>query len=71
MCYQLGNPFSTKIKHSKLMREGEILAATWSLHLGSYLMASMPYLQLISLMLAITASILTIVKMARKPKKGE
>jgi hypothetical protein len=53
------------------MREGDILAATWSLHIGSYLMASMPYLQLISLMLAITASTLTIIKMTKKPKKGE
>ena len=71
MCCKLGNPFSTKIKHSKLMREGDVLAATWSLHIGSYLMASMPYLQFISLVLAMTASILTIIKMTKKPKKGE
>ena len=53
------------------MREGDVLAATWSLHIGSYLMASMPYLQFISLVLAMTASILTIIKMTKKPKKGE
>jgi F0F1-type ATP synthase assembly protein I len=53
------------------MKEQEILATTWGLHLGSYLMASMPYLQIISLMLAMTASILTIIKLTKKPKKGE
>jgi hypothetical protein len=52
------------------MREGEVLVATWSLHLGSYLMASMPYLQLISLILAMTASVLTIIKMTKKSKKN-
>ena len=71
MCCELGNSIGTKIKHSKLMKEQEILATTWGLHLGSYLMASMPYLQIISLILAMTASILTIIKLTKKPKKGE
>jgi len=53
------------------MKQGEILATTWGLHLGSYLMASTPYLQVISLMLAMIASILTIIKMSKKPNKGE
>ena len=53
------------------MKEGNVLAATWSLHIGSYLMASTPYLQLISLILAMTASTLTIIKMTKKSKKDE
>jgi len=38
------------------------IAGAWGLHFSSYLMQSMPFLQFLSLILAITASTLTIIK---------
>ena len=42
----------------------------WSLHIGSYLMASMPYLQFISLSLAIIVSIVTLRKILRSERRN-
>jgi hypothetical protein len=44
-------------------------AGVWGLHITSYLMAAVPYLQILSLTLAIVVSTMTIVKMVRSPKK--
>lgn len=44
-------------------------AGVWGLHITSYLMATIPYLQIISLTLAIVVSTMTIVKMLKSPKK--
>lgn len=46
---------------------------TWGLHLSSFIMASMPYLQALSLVLAIAVSIFTLrklIKDERKKRKG-
>jgi hypothetical protein len=43
----------------------------WSLHIGSYLMASMPYLQFMSLTLAIVVSIATLRKLIRAEKNAK
>ena len=46
---------------------------TWGLHISSFIMASMPYLQALSLILAITVSIFTLrklVKDERRKRKG-
>jgi hypothetical protein len=54
------------------MRESTAEVATagvWGLHITSYLMATIPYLQIISLTLAIVVSTMTIVKMLKSPKK--
>ena len=40
----------------------------WGLHLSSFLMASIPYLQVLSLVLAIGVSILTLRKLAKDSK---
>ena len=44
-------------------------AGVWGLHITSYLMAAVPYLQVLSLTLAIVVSTMTIIKMVRSPKK--
>lgn len=73
MCYKVGNYFSAENKHSKLMKQEPelIIAGAWSLHLGSYLMESMPYLQFFSLLLATIASILTLRKLLREERKND
>lgn len=43
----------------------------WSLHIGSYLMASMPYLQVTSLVLAIVVSIVTLRKLIRAERNAK
>jgi len=72
MCYVLGNFTDTKDKHSKLEMKTtttETLAAgAWGLHLTSFLVASIPYLQVLSLLLAIGVSILTIRKLVKDSK---
>jgi ABC-type nickel/cobalt efflux system permease component RcnA len=48
----------------------EVLAAgAWGLHLSSFIMQSMPYLQAMSLILAITVSIVTLRKLIRDERK--
>jgi len=72
MCCVLGNFTDTKDKHSKLEMKTtttETLAAgAWGLHLTSFLVASIPYLQVLSLLLAIGVSILTIRKLVKDSK---
>jgi hypothetical protein len=43
-----------------------LTAGAWGLHLSSFIMQSMPYLQAASLLLAITVSLLTIRKFMRE-----
>jgi ABC-type nickel/cobalt efflux system permease component RcnA len=43
-----------------------LTVGAWGLHLGSFIMASMPYLQAFSLILAIAVSIFTLRKMIRE-----
>ena len=42
----------------------------WSLHIGSYLMASMPYLQFMSLTLAIVVSVVTLRKLIKAERNA-
>jgi len=46
-----------------------LAVGAWGLHISSFLMASIPYLQVLSLVLAIGVSILTLRKLAKKKKK--
>lgn len=73
MCCWLGVITNSQNKYSKLkMRNttAEISAiGAWGLHLSSFIMASMPYLQAASLILAIVVSILTLRKLVRDEKK--
>ena len=41
-------------------------AGVWGLHISSYLMASLPYLQAASLLLAIIVSVVTLRKLIRE-----
>lgn len=43
----------------------------WSLHIGSYLMASMPYLQFMSLTLAIVVSVVTLRKLIKAERNAK
>ena len=52
-----------------LSNDSYILGA-WGLHVSSYLMASMPYIQLISLSLAILVSIVTLRKLIRSERRN-
>ena len=45
-----------------------LAVGAWGLHISSFLMASIPYLQLLSLVLAIGVSILTLRKLAKDSK---
>jgi len=50
-----------------------LTAGAWGLHITSFLVASIPYLQVLSLLLAIGVSILTIrklIKDSKTKKKG-
>jgi hypothetical protein len=42
-----------------------LTVGAWSLHLSSFIMASMPYLQALSLILAIAVSIFTLRKLVK------
>ena len=72
MRYLLGDLTGTKDKHSKLEMKtatSETLAAgAWGLHITSFLVASIPYLQVLSLLLAIGVSILTLRKLVKDSK---
>jgi hypothetical protein len=46
-------------------------AGVWGLHISSYLMASLPYLQAISLVLAITVSVITLWKLVKGSSKKD
>ena len=45
-----------------------LTAGAWGLHITSFLVASIPYLQVLSLLLAIGVSILTLRKLAKDSK---
>jgi hypothetical protein len=45
-----------------------LAAGAWGLHLTSFLVASIPYLQAVSLLLAIGVSILTLHKLVKNSK---
>lgn len=55
----------------KTVTSEALTAGAWGLHLSSFLMASIPYLQVLSLVLAIAVSILTFRKLIRDSKKGK
>jgi hypothetical protein len=44
---------------------------SWGLHISSYLMASMPYLQLMSLSLAIIVSVVTLRKLIKAERNAK
>lgn len=76
MRHILGVVTDSKDKHSKLKMKtatSEVLTVgAWGLHLTSFIVASIPYLQALSLILAIGVSILTLrklVKDSRSKKK--
>ena len=69
MRYLLGIVVDSKDKHSKLKMKtltSEVLTVgAWGLHLTSFIVASIPYLQAASLVLAIAVSLLTLNKLVR------
>ena len=72
MCYKLGGRTCTQAKHTKLkmktLTSETMTIGAWGLHLSSFVMASIPYLQVISLLLAIGVSILTLRKLIKDSK---
>ena len=70
MCYQLGNPIDTKNQYSKLIMKNAtaetLTAGAWGLHISSFIMHSMPYLQATSLILAIIVSLFTLRKLIKE-----
>jgi uncharacterized membrane protein len=72
MCYLLGGTVSTKAKYTKLKMKTAtsetLTAGAWGLHITSFLVASIPYLQVLSLLLAIGVSILTLRKLVKDSK---
>jgi hypothetical protein len=46
-----------------------LTVGAWGLHLSSFIMASMPYLQALSLILAISVSIFTLRKMLKDSQR--
>lgn len=71
MRYSLGSITCSEIKHTKLMKTAtsEVLTVgAWGLHLTSFIVASIPYLQALSLILAIAVSIFTLRKLIKDSK---
>ncbi len=70
MCNQLGSTINPENKHSKLKMKNaapEVLTAgAWGLHISSFIMQSMPYLQATSLILAIIVSLFTLRKLRKE-----
>ena len=52
----------------KTVTSEALTAGAWGLHITSFLVASIPYLQVLSLLLAIGVSILTLRKLAKDSK---
>lgn len=77
MCNWLGDINNSEDKYSELKMKDTtvefLTAGAWGLHLSSFIMQSMPYLQAASLLLAIAVSIFTLRKLIlderRKRKK--
>jgi hypothetical protein len=70
MCNELGGVTNTKNQHSKLIMKDTtaegLTAGAWGLHLSSFIMESMPYLQATSLILAIVVSLFTLRKLLKE-----
>ena len=70
MCNQLGSFINTKNKYTKLIMKNTtaegLTAGAWGLHLSSFIMESMPYLQATSLILAIVVSLMTLRKLIKE-----
>jgi len=70
MCNELGSVTNTKNQHSKLIMKDTtaegLTAGAWGLHLSSFIMESMPYLQATSLILAIVVSLFTLRKLLKE-----
>lgn len=73
MCNQLGSFINTKNKYTELIMKGTtaegLTAGAWGLHLSSFIMESMPYLQATSLILAIVVSLMTLRKLIKETKQ--
>ena len=73
MCCWLGVITCSKNKYSELKMKDTtaevLLTGAWGLHLSSFIMQSMPYLQAASLILAIVVSILTLRKLVINEKE--
>ena len=52
----------------KTITSETLTVSAWGLHISSFLMASIPYLQVLSLILAIGVSILTLRKLVKDSK---
>jgi|LakMenEpi03Aug12_release.lakeMendotaPanAssembly.Ray.scaffolds.fasta_scaffold2047188_2 hypothetical protein len=52
----------------KTVTSETLTVGAWGLHISSFLMASIPYLQVLSLVLAIGVSILTLRKLVKDSK---
>ena len=52
----------------KTVTSEALIAGAWGLHITSFLVASIPYLQVLSLLLAIGVSILTLRKLVKDSK---
>jgi len=72
MCYLMGIFIDTEDKHTKLKMKTAtsetLTVGAWGLHLSSFVVASIPYLQALSLILAIGVSILTLRKLVKDSK---
>lgn len=72
MRHLLGIYIDSKDKHPKLkmktVTSETLTAGAWGLHITSFLVASIPYLQVLSLLLAIGVSILTLRKLVKDSK---
>ena len=72
MRYLLGIYIDSKDKHTKLkmktVTSETLTAGAWGLHITSFLVASIHYLQVLSLLLAIGVSILTLRKLVKDSK---
>ena len=70
MCNKLGSITNSENQHSKLRMKNAapelLIAGAWGLHISSFIMESMPYLQATSLILAITVSLLTLRKLIKE-----
>ena len=54
-----------------LLEQPAAVASIWGLNIVSFMNDSLPYLQFVSLVLAIGLSIMTMVKMSKNKKQGE
>lgn len=66
----MGGIINSKNKYTKLIMKNTtaegLTAGAWGLHLSSFIMESMPYLQATSLILAIVVSLMTLRKLIKE-----